>query len=378
MQIGSLQILIITSVFIFCGCGVNVYTPNSINTPALNGKGDLNVNLGSVVYSPETMLDFQGAYAFSDHGAVLANASFMNGGSTQQILLEGGGGVFTSFLKNSKDYKVGRVGMYGGYGFASLEDRDASLRQEIFGRYQRLYAQPVLGLHDEFFEGILSVRISNIFFSDYRVYLNGVINENNNFGFVTVEPIFTFSFGVKGLKFYFQTGSIFSPMGKGFEKVSTDLKGRKLNLGLRMKPWGKKKKDIPSLNFGSVYQKVSEDSIINERQLELAPFEVIVNSPEITICFKKIGGGDYPEKIKVSWGGVYNSRLISLSETPFCFDVELKENKRHRLFVGRNMEDFSFDTSIFLNIKSKKENKQFYIRPKKEKGEIIWIRYEKN
>lgn len=377
MKIQLITLNTIIALFIFSGCLKSIYVPNTINSPILKNKKDYNVHLGLVTEGPEFTMDFQGVYAFSNHGAILANTSFMNGGDARQNLVEVGGGAFTSFFKNEKGKKLGSAGIYGGYGFSKLRNENNSSNQNIIGSYQRIFVAPTIGFSDQKIDVSFSARISNVYFSDYRAYSNMAIVENTNFGFISIEPTFTIAIGHSSSKFYFQIGNIFPFKGDNyFEKAIDRTRRNKLNIGIRAAiPQKEEKNSQPEIYFHSIEEWKKEDSLLTNKKIELAPLEISIQEKEITICFHSASNDMHSDELKVSLNSTIESKIISLSETPRCFDVTLRENKRNRLHILKTTENYFSKNTVIISIKSKKEIRQYYLVPEKSKGETIWINH---
>ncbi|MBA9075570.1 MULTISPECIES: hypothetical protein [Rufibacter] len=104
-------------VFFASGCS-SLYMPNVPNTPMLTAKGELSTG-AHITFRGNA--NFNSAYAVSDHIGVLLNGSMMNNSRKKEdfrhMLLEGGGGYFTTFgPENNRVLEI-----YAGLGYGSSD-----------------------------------------------------------------------------------------------------------------------------------------------------------------------------------------------------------------------------------------------------------------
>jgi hypothetical protein len=234
------------------GCGHTYYVPNLQNIPLFRQAGDNQfvISSGSGVDDGNTMLDFQGAYALTNHLAV-------SGGyfSTKQ---EGNSDPSTDYGKGSMFEigagiyqplgKIGSFDLFGGYGNGKqfheyntntyyydyyytgepvLETGEARLR------YNRFFARSSIGITTKVVDLAFSARISNMNYYDVDANIDGQGDEYNALRRLSglscwwFEPAVTLRLGYSPVKLQFQV-ALSEPL-EDSNPVSTSLC---VNLGL--------------------------------------------------------------------------------------------------------------------------------------------------
>ena len=358
--------------FLSPSCGVNLYVPNTLNTPLLHEKGDFSGSLGMVGFAPEPTFDFQAAYAVNDHLAVMANSSFMsNDQSSSNVnthrLLEAGGGWYTTFLPHAKGWNIGRAEVLAGYGFGWAEDNVGDDR--FTGRYNRAFIQPAFGFRGEWFEIIIAGRFNNVNFSDYREEINGRLSRIDQLGFTTFEPIITFSLGYQYVKFYTQTGGEAIMSGRGnYERVSSSEDKAIFNFGMRISPWKEQYHFVPPIALTPNFSSAPDSS------MQALPIEITVPENEVTLCFQS---GNIPadeEVIDIVFNATFLTEKLKMSTDAQCLKATIKNRGKGNLrFLFRD-EGENPGGTILLTVQSGKEEKWFYFDIEKGKKEEVVLR----
>jgi hypothetical protein len=136
-------ILLSGVVFYLVSCAP-AYVPNTLNTPLLNNKGEIQIGINSGIAG----FDPQLAYAVTDHIGIMLNGSFRNSTSDssdafhKHAFLELAPGYYTNLGK------IGRFEVYGGYGYSRLKAYSESGIIESFAdaSCNRFFIQPAIGL----------------------------------------------------------------------------------------------------------------------------------------------------------------------------------------------------------------------------------------
>jgi hypothetical protein len=173
------------------------YVPNTINTPLLSNKGEIQagLNYGLSGFDP------QAAYALTDHIGLMINGSFRNNTSDssdsyhRHAFVEGGGGYYTRIGG------AGRFEVYGGYGYSRLQ---AYFDGDIWIKYanvysHRLFLQPAVGF---------TTKVFDLSFAS-RVVLVSMHQEDVQENVFLFEPALTLKLGYKYVKGVVQFGLSF-------------------------------------------------------------------------------------------------------------------------------------------------------------------------
>ncbi|MCK4663717.1 MAG: hypothetical protein KAT68_12675 [Bacteroidales bacterium] len=181
------------------------YIPNIVNTPMLSNEGEIQ---GSIAIG-SSGIDPQIAYAVNDKIGVMINGSFRNDtdieGTTdyhQHAFLEFGGGYYNKLTK------VARFGLYGGYGFGTINSSFSNdiLSSKANANSQRLFLQPGIGISTGIFDFGLHSRFS---FVNIEVKDNDFKASNSGKFDPYWEPALTIKLGYRYFKFFSQLGFSF-------------------------------------------------------------------------------------------------------------------------------------------------------------------------
>lgn len=189
----SLAGLAIAAIIILNSCA-SAYVPNTINSPMLSNKGEMQVSVNTGVSG----FDPQFAYAITDHLGIMANASFDNRVSDTtdnfhvHSFIELAPGYYTSFAN------VLRFEAYGGAGFGRTQGLyDAQIWvSNADARFLRLFVQPGIGLSTDFLDLSLVSRFCYV-----------GLSQNGNFnGGLFIEPALDLKLGYKYVKLISEVG----------------------------------------------------------------------------------------------------------------------------------------------------------------------------
>jgi hypothetical protein len=194
--IGHLTLFSCLVIILFHSCAP-AYIPNTINTPMLSNKGELQVALNSGVSG----FDPQVSFAISDHVGIMANASFDNqtNDSTDNFhrhaFMEAGAGYYTH-LGNS-----GRFEVYGGMGLGNTQGQYNGIWwvSNANARLMRFFIQPGIGFSTPYADGGIATRM---------VAVNLHQDEYTSTG-LFFEPVLSARLGYKYVKLFIQGGLSF-------------------------------------------------------------------------------------------------------------------------------------------------------------------------
>lgn len=200
-----LFLILLSFVFIQCQ---PIYYPNTVNTPMLTGKGD--VNIGG--HYGTSGINLQGAVAISDHVGIMSNTSYLGEG-------EDGESPFYTELGVGHFKKVGGKGIFEIYAGGGLGNE-----------YNRLFMQPSIGLH---------TNALDLSFATRFIALDTPKNDG-----AYIEPALTLKLGAKNLKFMTQLG-VSIPLDNASEESFPGM----LSFGLEYRLFGKNKHSKESKLF---------------------------------------------------------------------------------------------------------------------------------
>ncbi len=206
-----------------------VYSPPAQNIPGLALKNDVelsanygtSINLFSIRGNYNRGFDLQGAWAFSNHFALMVNETFRwEKNSTNDTFFQGdssaltykraftetGAGYFTSMKKNKKmQFQV-----FGGASFGSSKIYDDFFSNSILtkkyhqSRVTKVFLQPTFIFKPgDKFNAAFSSRFTEIIFSHIRTNYTPAEQNNYLLDSITVSPVFfwepalTYTFGFK-------------------------------------------------------------------------------------------------------------------------------------------------------------------------------------
>lgn len=388
-------------------CGPTLYVPNTVNAPMLAQKGDWKGSIGFVGNSPGTAaLDLQGAYAVTDHAAVMGNVSTLskspkNDNSVSHHLLEGGYGRYKSFGKNRCGVNLGRLEIFGGAGMGWAEDQDnqglfsrSDQRHLYQGAYQRLFVQPAVGLRSKIVDVSFATRFSYVNFSKFRHFQGGNLLESESFGFTTFEPVLTISVGYKYVKYYMQMGGI-HPVGEGysnFNKVTSDITSTHFNVGLAASPWKQNCPERPPVALAKPRKEKGEMDEIGEidgtgsepgktttapapETPPAPPTLISLQKPNVAICLRE-GGSPDGDSISVSFNGAFVLQNVALQKKPQCFEVTMKPGEEGRLQIHALSDGQFKPNTVQVVVRDGKKERIFYVRTEAGRTEEVIFRLE--
>lgn len=207
--------LFIGVTMLFSACNV-AYIPNRHNVPLMEEKGDASISISTT--------NLQGAYAISDHMAVMGNVYFRENSwennpdsnttltmdyQANRFLGELGIGYYKPLSDNAVFELYGGGGL-GNIGF-ELEDSNPLYDREYKANIQKLFIQPDIGFHSEYFDFVFSTRFSllNFYDVDTTNYTIPNLDSDNLYNldkqpYIFLEPALTLRFGYKFIKAYTQ------------------------------------------------------------------------------------------------------------------------------------------------------------------------------
>lgn len=207
-------------------CSPKYYSPNSHNVPLFSEKGETSLTLTG----NGNRLEFQGAYAISNHFAIKADGGIFsppnidngNGGSGK--FGELGVGYFISRYENLIFETYAIVG-YGGFEnhLPSTQHTYPSTKGNISANLLRVGIQPNFGFKSKNFSLAISSRIVNLSYSNikgdliYGDVLQTQYLKNNSSNFL-VEPALTLRGGSENFKLQLQYGLSFNLTNESFKQ----------------------------------------------------------------------------------------------------------------------------------------------------------------
>ena len=184
----------ITTAILLLNACAPAYIPNTVNTPMLSNKGELQASVNSGISG----FDPQLSYAITDHIGVMLNGSFSDRTSDstddyhKHQFVELGSGYYT---------KIGTIGRYetfAGFGLGNTRGEYSTTLWSSYADAQffRIFIQPSIGLATSFFDGGFAWRF---------VIISMTQEQNKSTGFF-FEPVITLKLGYKYVKMVTQFG----------------------------------------------------------------------------------------------------------------------------------------------------------------------------
>lgn len=382
--------------FILSSCGPTLYIPNTINTPMLAGKGDWKASAGAVGFGPEGNIEFQGSYALTNNLAVMADIFHGNDSDVKHFLGEGGLGIFHTFLPTQKGYNAGRVEMFGGIGFGEGQDDDVTTSFVFQGQnrlidyeanYQRWFLQPGIGLRTRFIDVAFHTRLAYVNFSKIMEYEDGVLQNQRQLNFSTIEPVVTISFGYKYVKYYMQFGSV-NPIGgeEAYEQVTDPILGAShVNVGLAFNPWKENPVETPPIALQPEPKEepvptptdtlTSNGSEITKIERRSMPSVLPVGTSNLTICLRD-GGSPDGDIVSVSFNGAWVMENVELFKQETCVDVQAQSGEENILQIHAISDGEFKPNTIQVIIKEAKSERTFYVRTEAGKAEEFILSFD--
>jgi len=219
----AIQILYLGLMLFSAGC-VTLYKPNTINSPLLKEKGDLNTS-ASIGVSGCGLFNLQASYAISNHAGLMVDGMYHNRHneiddfSVENLNMffgEAGAGYFTRFGTE----KSGLFQFYGGGGYGITNDKITNSNQpnpEVSAKYFNIFIQPGVALTSDYFDIAFDLRANYVRLFNIHAYLYDQFawwNTDFNYysgatlDFMNLEPVVTIKAGGEKLKGIFQLGVI--------------------------------------------------------------------------------------------------------------------------------------------------------------------------
>lgn len=187
------QLTILSVIILLSGCAP-LYIPNTVNTPLLSNKGEIQ----GAVYAGTSGFDPQLAYAITDNIGIMLNGSFENSESDttddyhKHQLFELGVGYYKKLSDK------GRFEIFGGYGFGNINvyTENAIFNSVTDVNSNKFFIQPAFGLSSKIFDFGFASRFVFIKIHD------DIVSYTRSY----IEPALTVRVGWKQVKFAYQIG----------------------------------------------------------------------------------------------------------------------------------------------------------------------------
>jgi hypothetical protein len=208
-----------TATLVLSGC-ITLYKPNAVHSAMVNEEGELSVS-ANLALSGGGLINLQGAYAFSDHWAVMGNGMYhsrrsstisgADSGVEKLDILHGELGI--GFYAPFGPQRHGLFQCYGGtgYGYAHTMIHYPSGPDPLAtARYVNLFLQPGIAVTGEHFELAFDVRANYVKLIDVQAYLYDHFEwwntdfhytSDTTLDFMNIEPALTIKAGgqLKGM-----------------------------------------------------------------------------------------------------------------------------------------------------------------------------------
>ncbi len=211
-------------------CAPQFYSPNVVNVPLLQKKGDLLINAsfggGKISSGP----DVQGAYAMNDHFGVMTNLMFYSGSGTSnytnggvtikdtrkasQFLAEAGAGYFTHtdgglLLETYIGIGGATVHNEGPYDYTDSSGKNVHAYYNLNNPFSRVFNITSIGYRGSNIEVAFSFRNALVMqqrVTDPQVIqaISSVQEFNNSHQYLVYDPALTIRAGFKQFKFQAQ------------------------------------------------------------------------------------------------------------------------------------------------------------------------------
>jgi hypothetical protein len=210
-----------------------VYTPNTVNAPLFEEKGDANLSLTTGTNG----VDLQTSYAITEHIGVVANGSFSGregesdtSGFHKHAFGELGGVYYLPIGES------GRFEILGGFGSGNATTIShynffGPRKKKATGFYHRFFMQMDLGLISKVFDGGLSIRAAHVNFHRFETDDN---KSKQNISSLFMEPALTMRLGWKYIKLHSQLGLSFPLQNPEQEYPGFDWQPFIFNIGIHL------------------------------------------------------------------------------------------------------------------------------------------------
>lgn len=180
-----------------------VYIPNAVNIPYLSEKGQINGGL----HTGTSGIDLQGAYAITDHVAVMANGSYANRDGSDTSLTNDHKHLFGELgMGYFMPFGAGRFEIYGGAGTGTASSYENFFSQgDVYAKafYNRYFFQTNIGASARNVEGGLGLRFS---FVDFNKFSSNNVEYNRGITRAYMEPVLNLKVGSENIKVTTQIG----------------------------------------------------------------------------------------------------------------------------------------------------------------------------
>lgn len=211
-------------------CSPIYYAPNSLNVPLLSEAGETNLT----VAMNADQIDFQGAYAFTENFAAIADGVFFspwenvsgNGGSGK--FLEVGVGYLHSSSGNwvFESYGLAGIGSFENHFPEASPGPGSPTVGDISASIFRWGVQPNFGYKSRYFSAAISTRIVNLIYHNVegdlifdRVDQVDFLTDNNSY--VLAEPALTIRGGLEKVKLQVQIGTSYNITDSEFSQETS-------------------------------------------------------------------------------------------------------------------------------------------------------------
>lgn len=336
-------VLLFLSLFLLSSCADVLYQSHTVNAPLMYGKGDYRINGGmGVSVGPSTpTFDLQGAYAFSKHFALMANASWKNGEeqdyaeASHHKIYEVGAGYFRS----SEPQGRMRFDFFSGYGTGSSRIGEKE-QPEDTAEFYKVFMQPSIGYRDRDIDFSVGSRLEIVNFTD-RVL-----------GFTTLEFFTQIGIGYKNVRGFFQLSGGLPVSGTlSYERANDIPAILMFNLGVTISPWKERE----------VYPE--KDTKPNIELAERNVTQVNISSSEVKFCLQSPDKYPDVDLVKITFNGELITKKVRPEEKPDCFDLNLKDGIENSLLIQLVSDGMKEGCTIQLSFSDGDKEEIFYLNP---------------
>lgn len=157
-------ILIAALAYSLSACNPVFYAPNAHNVPLLKEKHETRLNLGMTTTEDLTGPDLQAAYAVGKNIGIIANGTYLKGGS-EGSNWEGHGyqaEIGSGYFKPVGRFCVAEI--YGGAGFAKITNQ--RYEDPFSLKFIKPFLQPAFGFNSTYFEVAFSPKIASVHYDE--------------------------------------------------------------------------------------------------------------------------------------------------------------------------------------------------------------------
>jgi len=220
----------LVTLFFFTSCAPRYYSPNTQNVPLFKQKKEGHITLGG----NSNRIEFQGAYALSNSIAFQINSGLL-GPSSRELgydyegkLIELGLGYYKPINENFT-FEIFALGGIGRMGNTFLDSEEDDVNDGfITANFKRIGIQPAIGIRQKNVALSLSIRLSNLMYSDiegeltYRGEDQVMYLQERDSGII-LDPAFTLKLGPENFHLFTQIGSSFNLSDSDFYQARSFL-----------------------------------------------------------------------------------------------------------------------------------------------------------